>query len=241
MKFRRILSFGITSLTVVMALALGTNLIRLWVWQLHASAGQRVPFTATLDQTIFYANGESKHVNTVLYAVRSDGAMVARQTTAFGSKNPEVFRTIFLPTGTAIQSRDLAGVVSSGRGGAALPLRAPAQLCVLNQFGESYSGTEMVDGHKAAKVTRGRDTSWHALEYGCAPVKHHTDWGNGSFNEKKLVALVKGEPDPALFHVVSAAKEVPPSQWHSPNGAPVPDSERDLMKKLDDNYRREKP
>jgi hypothetical protein len=165
--------------------------------------------------------------------------MAAKQSTAIGSKQPEVFRTIFLSSGVAIQSRDLAGLISTGAGGAAAALRSPVAQCALP--GEQASGIEVQDGYRAAKVMHRGQTSWFALDYSCALVRSRITWDNGAFNEKRLVALVKGEPDPALFHIANGYREVPPSQWHYRDGAEIPQSDRNLMKKLDDQYYKQRP
>jgi hypothetical protein len=77
---------------------------------------------------------------------------------------------------------------------------------------ETFVGEEIIAGYRTAKIADGIFTSWHALDYGCAPVKQRADFSATEVSEKELVALVAGEPDAALFDVPAHYREVPPSE-----------------------------
>jgi hypothetical protein len=104
---------------------------------------------------------------------------------------------------------------------------------------EVYNGTEIQHGLRTAKIADGPTTHWYALDYGCALVRARMEWENGSVSEKNLLALVKGEPDAALFHVPQVYQEVPPSKWHFVKGD-IPASDQALMRKLDEQYHKDR-
>ncbi|MGH9840016.1 MAG: hypothetical protein ACREEM_14630, partial [Blastocatellia bacterium] len=187
---------------------------------------------------------EQKFADIQVYAVRSDGSIVEKFTTPPGSDHPEVFRTVYLSSGLAIGIRDLTALkytVTIDSDTAPRP-RLPANQCVYPEIQESYLGTETLEGYRAAKVTSDQTyTHWYALDYGCALIGSQAVWKDGSTTEKKLISLVGGEPDPTLFYIPSSYKEVPPSQWHFIKGAPIPESERKLMNKLDNDYWKRRP
>jgi hypothetical protein len=229
----------------VLVLSLGL-VVNFWLSSKRALAQRPTPYTVSLEQSRLYPNGEQKYVNIQLIAVRSDGSMVEKFSSPPGSDHPEVFRTVYLSQGLAIGIRDLAALkytmtVDSNSNNAERP-RLPANQCVYPGTQESYLGTETLEGYRAAKVTSGQMfTSWYALDYSCALIGSQAVWKDGSTTVKKLISLVSGEPDPALFYIPSSYKEVPPSQWHYINGAPIPESERKLMDKLDATYWKRRP
>jgi hypothetical protein len=227
----------------VLVLSLGL-VVLIWLSLMRATAQPHTPYTVSLEQSILYPNGEQKFADIQVFAVRSDGSIVEKFTTPPGSDHPEVFRTVYLSSGLAISIRDLTALkytVTVDFNTAQRP-RLPANQCVYPEIHESYLGTETLEGYRVAKVTSGQTyTHWYALDYGCALIGSQAVWENGSTTVKKLISLVSGEPDPALFHIPFSYKEVPPSQWHFINEAPIPESERKLMNKLDANYWKHRP
>jgi hypothetical protein len=226
----------------VLVLSLGL-VVNIWRSSMRALAQRPTPYTVSLEQSVLYPNGEQKYANIQLYAVRSDGSTVEKVANPSGSDHPEVFRNIFLSPGLSIGIRDLAALRSTVTvdSNTTPRIRLPANQCVYLGTEESYLGTETLVGYRVAKVTSGQITEWYALDYGCALIGARAVWKDGSTTEKKLISLVSGEPDPALFHIPSSYKEAPPSQWHFINGAPIPESERKLMNKLDAAYWKRRP
>jgi hypothetical protein len=106
---------------------------------------------------------------------------------------------------------------------------------------EVFLGEERIAGYRAAKITNGTITSWHALDYGCALVRQRWEFGGPEVSEKELVSLVPGEPDPDLFAVAPHYREVPPSEriLSSQKGcAKCNDHSEVVLKKLDEYYQR---
>src|ERR1700732_2291358 len=60
-------------------------------------------------------------------------------------------------------------------------------------------GEEVINGYRTVEITSGPITQWLALDYGCAVVKDRAEWGDGQVSEKKLIALIPGEPSASLF------------------------------------------
>ena len=71
---------------------------------------------------------------------------------------------------------------------------------------------EQVGDYRAVKVALDEATTvWYALDHGCALVKQRMDFGTKGSSELKLVKLLVGEPDAALFSI-EEYDEVPPSK-----------------------------
>jgi len=84
---------------------------------------------------------------------------------------------------------------------------------------EKPDGEEVIDGYRAVKLTLGSTTHWFALDYGCALIKDRAEWPDGQMSEKRLVALIPGEPAPSLFDDPAESQEVPPSRWLPPDAS----------------------
>lgn len=77
---------------------------------------------------------------------------------------------------------------------------------------EKPNGEEVINGYRSVKLVNGEMTQWLALDYGCALVKDRAEWPDGQISEKRLVALIPGEPAPSLFDDPAGFQEVPPSR-----------------------------
>lgn len=73
-------------------------------------------------------------------------------------------------------------------------------------------GEELVEGYRTAKVSYGVMTAWLALDYGCAMIKDRAEWPDGQTSEKRLIALIPGEPSASMFDDPAGFQEVPPSR-----------------------------
>ncbi len=106
---------------------------------------------------------------------------------------------------------------------------------------EAFVVEETIAGYRTAKIIDGIITSWHALDYGCAPVKERWQFSATEVSEKELVALVAGEPDPSLFDVPAHYREVLPSErlLGPSTGAPGRDEKsRKAFQDVDNEYKR---
>ncbi len=201
----------------VLTIAVLVDLARTGWFQPKRISAQPAPgssYTVTLDQT-FTRNGQTRHVNTEVYAVRSDGSRMSRFSNSSTAPHPEVFRTLYLASGNMVHIREIAGLTSTKAISVPQP-RSAMSSCALGS--DTYAGQEFVNGFRAAKLTQGSTTSWYALDYGCALVHDKKIWDDGAVSEKTLVSLVAGEPDPALFHVPVGYREVSLEQWRKPFG-----------------------
>jgi hypothetical protein len=87
----------------------------------------------------------------------------------------------------------------------------------LTLAGEQAVSEEVVDGYNTVKATLGGVTSWYALDYGCALIKDHAEFPNGTIENKHLVSLTVGEPAASLF-AEPDYEELPPSKIFSHAG-----------------------
>jgi hypothetical protein len=74
---------------------------------------------------------------------------------------------------------------------------------------ESIGAIEQVLGYRAAKIATGGSVSWFALDQACAVVKERWEFQDGAVSEKRVVAIIPGEPSAALFDVPRQYQEVP--------------------------------
>jgi hypothetical protein len=175
-----------------------------------------IPYTVTLRETVHGPDGTTTMGPEYCFAIRSDGSTLMR-TVGKGSQ-----RTIYFSSGFQVDTNDGTNTKSSMRRPNENPAswqRDPDSKCLNSLAGkpmtsppETFLGEEIIAGYKTAKIADGITTSWHALNYGCALVKDRWDFSATEVSEKKLVALVPGEPDATLFDVPAHYREVPPSE-----------------------------
>jgi hypothetical protein len=159
-------------------------------------------------------------------------------------------RIIYLASGFQVDTNDQTNTKSSMKKNynPLASLRDPGSMCVNSLAGtpitfpsEAFVGEEIIAGYRTAKIVHGIITSWHALDYGCAPVKERWEFSAAEVSEKELVALVAGEPDPSLFDVPAHYREVTPSErLLGPNKeAPGCDeNSRKAFQEIDNEYKR---
>lgn len=189
-----------------------------------AKAVTPVPYTVKLSSAFRPLNGTPSDGPAAVFtfAVRSDGSRVSVGEIRH-PKGPEVQRNVELTDGNRFMSADLWGVKTTwGKRPRSLPAtwhRNPARDCLFSLAGgkmsletESAVAWEAIGGLRTVKVNRGASQSWYALDHGCAMVQSFTSFPEG-VSEKKLVALVPGEPDATLFESPSTFREVRPSEY----------------------------
>jgi hypothetical protein len=241
-------------LFVVLILAVAAYAGRLLHTHMKAHIGPRtvgaavrrpIPYTVTLREIVHGPNGTTTEALEHTYAVRSDGSRMMRL------RGKGLQRVIYLASGFQVDTNDQTNTKSSIKKQykPLASLRDPSSMCVNSLAGtpiffppkEAFVGEETIAGYRTAKIIDGIITSWHALDYGCAPVKERWQFSATEVSEKELVALVAGEPDPSLFDVPAHYREVLPSErLLGPNKeAPGCDeNSRKAFKEVDDEYRR---
>lgn len=176
-----------------------------------------VPYTAILQDYFVNSDGSVVPKSRMTWAVRGDGSRVIEATnpTASGATFSE--RILNFASGKKMyimggDKQETTTFSKSGRGPSAW-LPDPRDRCLIQGVdSEQFVGEENVDGYRTAKITDGPVTSWFALDFGCAIIKERADWGGGQVSETKLLALIPGEPSPALFEEPANLREVPFSQ-----------------------------
>lgn len=210
-----------------------------------AAVRRPIPYAVTLRETVHGPNGTTTLALEHTYAVRSDGSRMMRW------RGKGLQRIIYLASGFQVDTNDQTNTKSSIRKQNHNPLasqRDPSSMCVNSLAGtpitfpsEVFVGEETIAGYRTAKIASGIITSWHALDYGCAPVKERWQFSATEVSEKELVALVAGEPDPSLFDVPAHYREVLPSErLLGPNKEPAgcDENSRKAFKEVDDEYMR---
>ena len=211
-----------------------------------AAVRRPIPYTVTLRETVHGPKGTTTEALEHTYAVRSDGSRMMR------FRGQGLQRIIYLASGFQVDTNDQTATKSTIRKQSYKPLasqRDPSSMCVNSLAGtpiffppkEAFVGEETIAGYRTAKIIDGIITSWHALDYGCAPVKERWQFSATEVSEKELVALVAGEPDPSLFDVPAHYREVLPSErLLGPNKEPAgcDENSRKAFKEVDDEYRR---
>ncbi len=174
--------------------------------------------SVVLREVISKADG-SKMLGAVYhFATRSDGSSVFVGTHDPASVEAPV-RMIRFASGSqgyisdAKRQKHIYALAANGNPAAPQNLRVPSSSCTLASAGETASGEEEIGEYRAEKVAGKGRSSWYALDFGCALVKEHLDWGDGSTSDKYLVMLRPGEPERWLFEVPSAYKDVPRSAF----------------------------
>jgi len=185
---------------------------------------QPVPYTVVLRQTIHHSNGTVTVFRDITEAFRSDGSR-AVQLTPIQDPTTGVIRHLTLASGNKVTIDELTSLKSTYTHGhnMAMLQRDPSSKCLnslagnpmqQNSLKEIVEGEETISGMRTVRISdNGGITDWLALDYGCAVVKKRWDFGkDGGVNEYHLISLIPGEPDPSIFEVPAAIREVSPSE-----------------------------
>jgi hypothetical protein len=235
-RFKRPIQIGLC----VGAVALATNAVRLAIPGLRAQVARVTPYTVVLAETVIGPDGQRKAGPTQTWAVRSDGS-----TAIYLGRSP-TSRTIQFASGTMVIANDILRRKST------MPRRSgdtsvldPRQRCTKTIAGHQPFDNqptvveETVVGYSAVRISQGDSTSWYALDFGCAPIRQRTDFGQQGASEKELVTLIPGEPAPAIFALPEDYKEGPPSSLQSESGkcgSACAEQRRRRFERLDAHY-----
>jgi hypothetical protein len=207
---------GLLSLTLA-ALAFGVfhNLQR------ARAQGQVVEGSSVvLQEVVTKTDGTASLSALYKYATRGDGS-AAFSWTSNPSDVQAPLRIVRLASGVqgylsdARRQKCMTPLTAEANPAAPRNIRTASSRCSLaaGNYKESALAEERISGYRAEKVLAGNHTAWYALDYGCALVKEHFDWGNGAMSDKYLILLRPGEPEDALFSVPPGYADVPASAF----------------------------
>jgi len=223
-------------------IALSVNAVRLALLRrVHATPiVSGVPYTSILRQVGTGRGGQWSVDET--QALRSDGSTSMKLVGPVDHGVTRNLRILSFASGLRVRIKDLQEKKSTTQSAGPPALRDPNSSCLFpsNQFGETVGGEEMISGYRAVKVFSPDHTSWYAVDYGCALIKESWAWETGDKDEKTLIALVPGEPDPTLFYIPASYEEVPPSKLVESTAAAVPIN-KDREKEVDERYYSRRP
>jgi hypothetical protein len=207
---------------LALVIALTVNAFRIHLPNLKAALlpDKVVPYTVVLQEFQLQRDGIAVPSFKLIQAIRGDGSR-ASETTISNPASPSSERIldfslgkrmyIFSPGQLKTTTFDPAKIL------AAQWLRDPGNNCLISGFPEKPDGEEVIEGYRAVKLILDRSvTQWFALDYGCALIKDRAEWPDGQMSEKRLVALIPGEPAPSMFDDPAGFQEVPPSRWLPP-------------------------
>ncbi len=175
-----------------------------------------VPYTVVLQEFHLQRDGTAVPSVKFTYATRGDGSRASEMTSS-NPASPSSERILDFSSGKKMyifSPRQLKTTMfDPAKNLAAHWLRDSGNNCLISGFPQQKpDGEEVIDGYRAVKLTYGSTTQWFALDYGCALIKDRAEWPDGQMSEKRLVALMPGEPSPSLFDDPAGFQEVPPSR-----------------------------
>src|SRR5579859_6802078 len=205
-------------------IALTVNAFRIHQRTLKAALlpAKAVPYTVVLQE--FWLNRDGTVVPSVryTYAIRGDGSR-AMEFTSNIPASPGTKRILDFSSGKEMQifypQQLKSTMFDPAKFQVAYWLRDSGNNCLISGFTaqEKPDGEEVINGYRAVKLMDGFATHWLALDYGCALIKDRAEWPDGQVSEKRLVALIPGEPAPSLFDDPAGVQEVAPSRWLPPD------------------------
>jgi hypothetical protein len=200
-----------------------------------SAAGPFRPYTVVVRESAHDKAGKETLGSRYTEAMRSDGArMSSVQTQKTGALNVTT-RVLDLPGGINVQFNDALLLKSTRKVASSEGGRAAQTNCAYDV--EKFEGIEALSGYRVAHIRRDGRDSWYAVDYSCAIVRERMGWGDGGWNEKTLVSLTPGEPQPALFANPANFKEVPPSQLWPAQAKGNPK----VVSLLDEAYYKQRP
>jgi hypothetical protein len=177
-----------------------------------------VPYTVVLQDFAVKPDGTTVPTLKLTVAVRSDGSR-AMEATSSDPASPFSQTTLDFASGKKMyilrHLRLKSTTFDSAKGVPAHWLPDPRNSCLLSgpSYQDQLAGEEVVGAYRTVKLTDGFTTRWLALDYGCALVKDRAEWPDGHKSEKKLLALIPGEPGASMFDDPAGFQEVPPSRF----------------------------
>ena len=221
---RRVVGYVFWALVI----ALAVNAFRIHRPTLRAAQllpAKVVPYTVVLQEFQLHPDGTAVPGVKYTYAIRGDGSRASEMTSSGSILSTE--RIIDFSSGKKMyimQHQQLKSTTfDQAKNRAANWLRDARNDCLIPGLNpqEKPEGEEIINGYRAVKLTYGSTTHWLALDYGCALIKDRAEWQDGQKSEKRLVALISGEPSPSLFEDPAGAQETPLSRLfpYDPNVA----------------------
>jgi hypothetical protein len=178
-----------------------------------------VPYTVVLQEFHLQRDGTAVPSVKYTYAIRGDGSRASEMTTS-DPASPSSERILDFSSGKQMyifspQQLKSTTFDPARNRGVAHWLRDSGSNCLFPGLtpSESANGEDVINGYRSVKLIYGYTTQWYALDYGCALIKDRAEWPDGQISEKRLVALIPGEPAPSLFDDPAGFQEVPPSRW----------------------------
>ena len=197
--------------------ALAVNAFRIQRANLKAALlpAKVVPYTVVLQEFALQRDGTAVPSFKLTQAMRGDGSRASEMTSS-NPASPSSERILDFSSGKKMyimQHQQLKTTTfDPAKNLPAQWLRDSGNNCLISGFQQKPDGEDVVGGYRAVKLTYGSTTQWFALDYGCALIKDRAEWSDGQMSEKRLVALMPGEPSPSLFDDPAGFQEVPPSR-----------------------------
>lgn len=230
---RRVLAYIFWALVIALTL----NAFRIHQPALKAALlpAKVVPYTVVLQEFQLQRDGTAVPSVKHTYAIRGDGSRASEMTNSNPANPPSSETVLDFSTGKQMYIMHHLQLKSTtfdpAKNVAAHWLRDSGNNCLISGFQEKPDGEDVIDGYRAVKLTHRSITVWLALDYGCALIKDRAEWPDGQMSEKRLVALIPGEPSASMFDDPAGFQEVPPSRLF-----PVPNTD-----KLDAYYQSHRP
>lgn len=187
-----------------------------------------VPYTVVLQEFQLQRDGTAVPSFKLTEAIRGDGSRASEMTNSNPANPPSIERIMDFSSGKRMYIFDRwsgnqheqlkTTTFDPVRNLAAHWLRDSGNNCLISgsHSEEKPEGEEVTQRYRAVKLTHGSIAVWLALDYGCALIKDRAEWPDGQMSEKRLVALIPGEPAPSMFDDPAGFQEVPPSRWLPP-------------------------
>ena len=231
---RRVVAYIFWALVI----ALTVNAFRIHQPTLKAALlpAKVVPYTVVLQEFALQRDGTAVPSFRLTEAIRGDGSRASEMTFSNPASSSSE-RILDFSSGKKMyimQHQQLKTTTFDPAKNLAVHwLRDSGNNCLISGLPslQKPDGEEVIDGYRAVKLTHGSTTQWLALDYGCAPIKDRAEWPDGQASEKRLIALIPGEPSASMFDDPAGFQEVPPSRLF-----PVPNAD-----KLDAYYESHRP
>ena len=210
---------------LALVIALTVNAFRIYEPTLKAGLlpAKAVPHTVVLQEFWVQRDGTAVPSVKYTYAIRGDGSR-ASETVSSNPASPSSERILDFSSGKQMYifspQQLKTTTFDPARNRAANWLRDSGSNCLFPGLtpSEKPEGEDVIEGYRAVKLSyHGFMTQWFALDYGCAVIKDRAEWPDGQMSEKRLVALIPGEPAPSMFDDPAGFQEVPPSRWLPPD------------------------
>lgn len=214
---RRVVAYIFWALVI----ALTVNAFRIHLPPLKAALlpAKVVPYTVVLQDFALQRDGTAVPTFKLTEAIRGDGSRANEMTASDPAISSERILDFSLGKKMYIMpDRQLKTTTfDPARNLSAHWLRDSGNNCLISGLEQKPDGEEVIGGYRAVKLIDGPTTQWFALDYGCALIKDRAEWPDGQMSEKRLVALIPGEPAPSVFDDPAGFEEVPPSRWLPPS------------------------